>query len=296
MLKVIMSNNDTLAYAKALEIIEGENFKAEDLVEQAEFEPILTSGLFGTINPILIRVDSLKALKKQFKGKETEDQCVVVIFNNYRSAKGLTSYIEDIGGEVISLKDFNIKDALKTFPLKKDVLDIITIHIGDTQEKILPLISSLKGMTDKEIKDLTVDTVYSIMPNRPGEVPPYTYMNYMWRGDMDRMIFELDRILENSHPLVPFIFLKRGIDQLNKISMFYMLGYTSINSIKDESGINYYAIKNILPYAKNRKDVERTVILVTELEDRLKSSNVLVLEDILKKYIIQIFYILKGVL
>ena len=305
MLKLIINKNPEIIQLKVNEILSKENISTSQLSKQTEFSPIVTKGLFSSERQaIWLNLEEKKDLnefKKYIKDKNNEEilksqDLLIVTTIHLQGSSPLVKITEKLKGEVIKDKTNDVAELLESYPLSKYNLDNLKLYIGESAEKAVPLINTLDKMTDEEIKKISYEELLIALPSKPGTVPPYQYTDAVFRGDLEEASFELDRILENSDPILCMVFLHNKIETINRANLLYLSGIKNYKDIAKELGCHPYVVKLIMKFMGKEKVIERLVRTYTILENEMKGESKLKSRNnLLKRYVAEITFLCKGV-
>lgn len=305
MLKLIINKNPEIIQLKVNEILNKEKISTSQLNKQTEFSPIVTKGLFSSERQaIWLNLEEKKDLnefKKYIKDKNNEEilksqDLLIITTIHLQGSSPLVKMIEKLKGEVIKDKTNDVAELLESYPLSKYNLDNLKLYIGESAEKAVPLINTLDKMTDEEIKKISYEELLIALPSKPGTVPPYQYTDAVFRGDLEEASFELDRILENSDPILCMVFLHNKIETINRANLLYLSGIKNYKDIAKELGCHPYVVKLIMKFMGKEKVIERLVRTYTILENEMKGESKLKSRNnLLKRYVAEITFLCKGV-
>lgn len=166
----------------------------------------------------------------------------VIIVCNSAPGKWLRTFTEQFGGVYDS--EISVEDILDEIDLSKENKEFIKYYVGENVEDLLIIRNSLKNI--ENTKNLTIEELYSYLPNKMGEVPPWNLIKYVLEGNIKKMEEEFQRVIVNTHPLVIIKLIKNKVNDLivyrnlnsNKIreqEILDILGYTNsyrLNEIK----------------------------------------------------------------
>lgn len=305
MLKLIINKNPEIIQLKVNEILNKENISTSQLNKQTEFSPIVTKGLFSSERQaIWLNLEEKKDLnefKKYIKDKNNEEilksqDLLIITTIHLQGSNPLVKITEKLKGEVIKDKTNDVAELLESYPLSKYNLDNLKLYIGESAEKAVPLINTLDKMSDEEIKKISYEELLIALPSKPGTVPPYQYTDAVFRGDLEEASFELDRILENSDPILCMVFLHNKIETINRANLLYLSGIKNYKDIAKELGCHPYVVKLIMKFMGKEKVIERLVRTYTILENEMKGESKLKSRNnLLKRYVAEITFLCKGV-
>lgn len=305
MLKLIINKNPEIIQLKVNEILSEENINTSQLSKQTEFSPIVTKGLFSSERQaIWLNLEEKKDLnefKKYIKDKNNEEilksqDLLIITTIHLQGSSPLVKITEKLKGEVIKDKTNDVAELLESYPLSKYNLDNLKLYIGESAEKAVPLINTLDKMSDEEIKKISYEELLIALPSKPGTVPPYQYTDAVFRGDLEEASFELDRILENSDPILCMVFLHNKIETINRANLLYLSGIKNYKDIAKELGCHPYVVKLIMKFMGKEKVIERLVRTYTILENEMKGESKLKSRNnLLKRYVAEITFLCKGV-
>lgn len=305
MLKLIINKNPEIIQLKVNEILNKEKISTSQLNKQTEFSPIVTKGLFSSERQaIWLNLEEKKDLnefKKYIKNKDNEEilksqDLLMITTIHLQGSSPLVKITEKLKGEVIKDKTNDVAELLESYPLSKYNLDNLKLYIGESAEKAVPLINTLDKMSDEEIKKISYEELLIALPSKPGTVPPYQYTDAVFRGDLEEASFELDRILENSDPILCMVFLHNKIETINRANLLYLSGIKNYKEIAKELGCHPYVVKLIMKFMGKEKVIERLVRTYTILENEMKGESKLKSRNnLLKRYVAEITFLCKGV-
>ena len=305
MLKLIINKNPEIIQLKVNEILNKEKISTSQLNKQTEFSPIVTKGLFSSERQaIWLNLEEKKDLnefKKYIKDKNNEEilksqDLLIITTIHLQGSSPLVKITKKLKGEVIKDKTNDVAELLESYPLSKYNLDNLKLYIGESAEKAVPLINTLGKMTDEEIKKISYEELLIALPSKPGTVPPYQYTDAVFRGDLEEASFELDRILENSDPILCMVFLHNKIETINRANLLYLSGIKNYKDIAKELGCHPYVVKLIMKFMGKEKIIERLVRTYTILENEMKGESKLKSRNnLLKRYVAEITFLCKGV-
>lgn len=303
MLKLIINKNPEIIQLKVSELLSKEGISTSQLNKQTEFSPIVTKGLFSSEKQaIWLNLEDkrdLNKFKEYVKDKSNEkiiesQDLLVITTIHLQGSSPLVKLTEKLKGEVIKDKTNDISELLEPYPLNKYNLDNLRLYIGESVEKAVPLINTLNNMTEEEINKITYEELLIALPSKPGTVPPYQYTDAVFRGDLKEAIFELDRILENSDPILCMVFLHNKIETINRANLLYLSGMKNYKDIAKELECHPYVVKLIMRFMGKNKLIERLVNTYTVLENELKGESKLRKKNnLFKRYVAEITFLCK---
>lgn len=303
MLKLIINKNPEIIQLKVNEILDKEKINTTQLTKQTKFSPIVTKGLFSTERQaIWLNLEEKKDLddfKKYVKDNkdilESQDLLIITTIH-LQGSSHLVKLVEKLDGEVIKDKVNDVIELLKPYPLSKYNLDNLKLYIGESAEKAVPLINTLEKMSDEEIRKISYEELLIALPSKPGTVPPFQYTDAVFKGDLKEASFELDRILENSDPILCMVFLHNKIETINRANLLYLSGIKNYKDIAKELGCHPYIIKLIMRFMGKEKVIERLIKVYTVLENEMKGESKLrKRNNLFKRYVCEITLLCKGV-
>lgn len=304
MLKLIINKNPEIIQLKVNEILDKEKISTSQLNKQTIFSPIVTKGLFSTEKQaIWLNLEEKKDLnefKKYIKDKANEkilesQDLLIITTIHLQGSNSLVKLTEKLKGEVIKDKVNDVTELLESYPLSKYNLDNLKLYIGESVEKAVPLINTLEKMNNEEIRKISYEELLIALPSKPGTVPPYQYTDAVFRGDLEEAAFELDRILENSDPILCMVFLHNKIETINRANLLYLSGVKNYKDIAKELGCHPYVVKLIIKFMGKEKVIERLAKTYTILENEMKGESRLKNKNnLLKRYVAEITFLCKG--
>ena len=128
----------------------------------------------------------------------------VIIVCHKAPGKWLKDLIDEYDG--IYDGEISIDEILETINLSKENKEFVKYYVGDSAEDLIIIKNTLSGVADTD--KLTIDELYSYLPNKMGAVPPWQLINAVMSGNMPLLEQEFQRVITNTHPLVIMKLLK----------------------------------------------------------------------------------------
>lgn len=284
---VITSTNEAVTQREVDKALKSWGVRRQDLIDSDVYQPPKTKGLFGNPQAYLVRVND----------KETRDRILQAIKDNDLYQYGLIIHVTDKRTKVFKeLKKLNAKimegetvdEALEPFPLRFSVKDFISNYVGETPEKVMPIVDELKSMSEEEIKALREEDVIALLPLEPGEVPIYTFMDPLLQGDVKKALFESERILKNAHPLVLTYVLNKRVRQLFWAHLLIFVDGKSYKEAAKIIKVHPYVLKVSENIIRSRKKTMTLVKLMYEMEKDMKMGGSPDPEIKIRKHLIKI--------
>lgn len=122
--------------------------------------------------------------------------------------KALGKWLKDLIDKYNGVYDgeISIDEILETINLSKENKEFVKYYVGDSAEDLIIIKNTLLGVADTD--KLTIDELYSYLPNKMGAVPPWQLINAVMSGNMPLLEQEFRRVITNTHPLVIMKLLK----------------------------------------------------------------------------------------
>lgn len=297
MLKLVINKNKEIAYNKINNIFKTEGYDKNNIDIQNEFMPKNSKGLFDIKQAIFLDLSNksdMDKFKKRITSKkdniknEIIKQDVIIFLNTLQGTKKFEDFVKDLNGEIIKDKEVDIDEMLQDYPLNYDTKSFIIDYIAQSSEKILPLINTLDKMSEKEIKNLDVENIFSIMPSKPGEVPPFQFLDSMIKGDVKKTIYEFERITKTTHEIVCLAILKKKIQTIQQAHYLRVIEHLDYKEVANVINSHPYPIKLLWHITGNEKQINRLVKLITDLEYGLKGASKINANDLFKRYLVDI--------
>lgn len=182
---------------------------------------------------------------------------LIITINKNRGTKKVVDLVNEFNGSVIQKKTTkeHKKELLSKLDINNELKEIVSDYIGDDYENIYSVINSINNLEDKSI--ININNIYTFLPYKPGSVPPWNYVNMLYTNDVGAAHKELDRVLENSHPLIVLKLLKNSFNNLYLYNTARSMGHKSIKQAADALGVsNKYVFINA---SKTRPDLKNEV-------------------------------------
>lgn len=128
----------------------------------------------------------------------------VIIVCHKAPGKWLKDLIDEYDGTYDG--EISIDEILETINLSKENKEFVKYYVGDSAEDLIIIKNTLSGVADTD--RLTIDELYSYLPNKMGAVPPWQLINAVMSGNMPLLEQEFQRVITNTHPLVIMKLLK----------------------------------------------------------------------------------------
>lgn len=128
----------------------------------------------------------------------------VIIVCHKAPGKWLKDLIDEYDGTYDG--EISIDEILETINLSKENKEFVKYYVGDSAEDLIIIKNTLSGVADTD--KLTIDELYSYLPNKMGAVPPWQLINAVMSGNMPLLEQEFQRVITNTHPLVIMKLLK----------------------------------------------------------------------------------------
>lgn len=214
-------------------------------------------------------------------------KALIIIINKQRGSKKVVDLVKEFNGLIIEKKttEEHKKELMDKIELSNDLKEIIADYIGDDYEDIYSVINSINSIEDKS--SISIDNIYTFLPAKPGSVPPWNYVNALYSNNVENAHKELDRVLENCHPLIVLKLLKNSINYLYLYVSTKEEGYYSIKQIASALNLNSHYV--LINASKTRRDlsVEVAEYLLKEvcyLEYLMKNGAAINSNDLLHVY------------
>ena len=170
--------------------------------------------------------------------------------------------------------------------------EFIKYYVGENVEDLLIIRNSLKNI--ENTKNLTIEELYSYLPNKMGEVPPWNLIKYVLEGNIKKMEEEFQRVIVNTHPLVIIKLIK------NKVNDLIVYRNLNGNKIKEQEILGILGYTN--PYRLNEikrckcKNLDKLLKTFYEYEYKLKDGSSFLpnIEDLTHDMLIKITVLMRG--
>lgn len=299
----LRNENEMYLLNKAKEIYTGWGMSAENMIRMTSWDGgKATSGsLFGETFALLDLTDKKDGerflslvktdkRKKLFKGDDWYGNGLIII-TTIKTFASIRDLVRACGG----YEEYNIdsKEAkgnlLSELGLNKELQNVVSDYVGEDYQDIIMIKSSLNGLSAEERKALTIEALYSYLPNKKGEVPPWDLVKHIIEGNFQKALDSYERIVINTVPFVLIAILKSkfaglyqykvlsAIEKLDEKSIFECMGIKNQYAVFDYKkpvikGVSIPVVesinKNILEYEYRMKDGNMkmdTKILMREL-------------------------------
>lgn len=223
---------------------------------------------------------------------------LIITATNARSSKKIENLVSKTGGTVV--KKANAKDTsnelLGRLKLNNNTLQFIKEYAGENYDMLLSVVNEISKIDEAKQFDLTPDELIVRLPQQPGSIPPWEFVNEMLKGDCDKAIKLYRRTIITSHPLVPLVFARRNMELLYRISVLRSQGIWNSKDIAKALDMkNGPAIWNVDNVAKriNINTAERLAILTSELDNNMKGGLAVDPELLFSNYIAHVCSLLR---
>lgn len=222
-----------------------------------------------------------------FNEKDWYGKALIITVDKQKGTKKIVDLVNEFNGIVIQKKttEEHKKELINELKLSNDLKEIVSDYIGENYEEIYSVIDSINSIKDKNT--ITIDNIYTFLPSKPGSVPPWNYVNALYGRDVGLAHRELDRVLQNTHPLIILKLLKNSINNLYLYLYARQEGYYGIKNIANALKLsNQYVLINA---SKTRNDlkIEVAEYLLEEicyLEYLIKNGTVIDINELLHVY------------
>ena len=237
-------------------------------------------------------------LKKRAKDKWWGHGVIITSTTNV-GLKKIKEAVESNNGLIIEKKEPEVikQEILNRYNLNKETKSVVSYHVGNDYEMLLPLTNSLDKLTKKEQKELSVEEALILMLEQEGEVPPWKIINPLFNEDIKEALLMYNRIKEHSHPLVIMAIIKPKIEMLYQAGILYTLGNRTFNGIAQALELNK---KNVLytvfkMVRKTRyENLCKIAELTNEVESKLKGKSVEDDNQLILKYLVEIYALMNN--
>lgn len=315
-LYLLISDSEPLLNKEFKKIYSELNYQAQDMVEISEWSdgvaniPSLFSIPFIHLkltndNEAKKFVDFFtnKKNKQVFEKPDWTGNLTIITYKKGKHSTKIKNFIEKQNGEVKIFADKDVKSIketeLKKYNLQKHIYDFLIDYIGDDVNLVFPIINTLDKLELTEIQNLDIMNLYSVLPSKPGSIPPWDLMSAIFNGDIQGIKRNYDRVSKNTYPLVIVALLKTKVSNFMKYRFYSALSGLNENEIAKEMGMkNSYAL---IDFKKNKNLPNKRVItlvnLVNQLENNLKGGgNPPEINEYVRTQLITMGLIIKGVL
>lgn len=191
----------------------------------------------------------------------------VIVVCHKAPGKWLKDLIEEYDGTYDG--EISIDEILETINLSKENKEFVKYYVGDSAEDLIIIKNTLSGVADTD--RLTIDELYSYLPNKMGAVPPWQLINAVMSGNMPLLEQEFQRVITNTHPLVIMKLLK------NKFQDFvtYRALTASKMSEKEICGLlGYNSPYRLIDFKRSKCKHEKEIMtMLYKYEFKFKEGN-----------------------
>lgn len=241
-LYAIVNDSDVYILNKVREIYTSWGYTPEQMLTYTTWQDGLASqtSLFMThfvkldLTRDQDRTNFKDLLKKKKKLPDNWFGNGVIVVCHKAPGKWLKDLIEEYDGTYDG--EISIDEILETINLSKENKEFVKYYVGDSAEDLIIIKNTLSGVADTD--KLTIDELYSYLPNKMGAVPPWQLINAVMSGNMPLLEQEFQRVITNTHPLVIMKLLKNKfqdfvtyraltVSKMSEKEICELLGYNS---------------------------------------------------------------------
>lgn len=273
-LYTIVNKSDVYILNKVREVYTDWGYTYEQMLTYTEWQDGLSSQA-SLFLPYFVKFDltnekNRTVFRDLVKKKKFADNWFgngVIIVCNSAPGKWLKEFTEKYGGTYD--EEVTIDSLLETINLSKENKDFVKYYVGDSTEDLLIIRNTLANIENTE--NLTVEELYSYLPNKMGSVPPWELINAIMKGNLAVVEQEFQRVIVNTHPLVLIKLLK------NKFSDFMTYRMLSSAKVKESDICDILGYKNayrLIDFKRSRcKHVDSIMNLIYTYEFKLKEGS-----------------------
>lgn len=163
---------------------------------------------------------------------------------------------------------------LNSVNLPKNVKDFLSEYVGENYSILLNIVNSLGN---KDCSNYTIDDVIILLPNQKGSIPPWEFINELFKGSPTKIYESLDRYYKsNKGSEFPLIALLK-----NKLTIIYhdlLLIKSGHNNISERAKLlglnNTYQLKTLQQMKKKPtpETIGKILKRTLDLENKLKGE------------------------
>lgn len=301
-LYLITNKNIDVLSNKVLRVFKKHDYKREEIEKQTVFAPKRTAGLFNNVkNAIWLDLSNekdFKYFKENINDKLKKDilrQDVIISTTILKGISPIEKIVEGLQGTIIKEKESTADDLLSDYPLSNNTKEVIRDFMGYSPNKILPLLNTLDSMTEEKIRKISPNDIALLLPETPGDIPPYEYLRPFVDGNIKQTISDLDRSLQSIHPLLLLSMLKNKIKEIVSLRLLILAGKTNHKEIGEIMSLHPYPVKLMWYISSNEQLTNFLSDKILELESNMKGNSVLPLDLLFKKGVVEMVCAISSV-
>lgn len=296
---LLTDSNEIVLFDNAYDLLR-EDFKIaiDDVVVQSSFVPIMTRGLFDTEPRVIwLQLHNKKSRKEfvdSFRLKANREktiadldrQPILITINEATGYAAIKKHIKDL--IVIENSKQIPEDLLDGIPLSLSTRNEVLNYVGESSEKLIPFLNTIRNWSDKKIKALEPLEALMMFDSNPGKIPPYKFLEPAFTGQPQKAVEEYLRMRENHPFLIALIMLKNRVGLIYRGAVLYEENKNINEVIKMMSDRAAWSLKKYMPFVSSREKMEKIVSKVFQLEELVKGGGYLNIDDSFCKLLVEI--------
>lgn len=200
---------------------------------------------------------------------------LIITVLSIKGATKIKKLVEESGGVILNEDLNSVKSRLlNSVNLPKNVKDFLSEYVGENYSILLNIVNSLGN---KDCSNYTIDDVIILLPNQKGSIPPWEFINELFKGSPTKIYESLDRYYKsNKGSEFPLIALLK-----NKLTIIYhdlLLIKSGHNNISERAKLlglnNTYQLKTLQQMKKKPtpETIGKILKRTLDLENKLKGE------------------------
>lgn len=237
----IMSDSEAYLRDEVLRISKDWGFIKSNVKTVEEWNPALVRSsvsLFGEVSMVHLDLsdgNKLKAFvsligdkkhKELFEGDNWFGAGLIITSTHARGTKKIEDLVKKTGGKVAKkAKPTEMKKVLlERISLNKDTEQFLDAYVGEDYQILIGIVNQLEKLEKEEQQKMTIDELIVRLPNKPGSLPPWDFIDPLLEGNADKAVKLYERAVEGSHVLVTMQLARKRLQLLYRLKVLQLSG------------------------------------------------------------------------
>lgn len=146
---------------------------------------------------------------------------LIITTTTAQGASKVEKLVKESGGSVRKKENAETtkKQLLDPLNIHKSLKESLMLYAGEEYEMLVPFVRRVEKMTPEEQAKLTSSEALTMIPTKPGAIPPWEFTDAMLSGNIAKAMKSTERLLITANPLVGMVFLRRRIECLYRLKV-----------------------------------------------------------------------------
>lgn len=235
MTKLLLILDKSLAY---INYVKDNTFKEWDITsdnvkEIQKFSQAGGATLFGDTPAYYIHISDKDSLTSIHSVLSTMDEAtftkrfssglIISSDMNKNSLKKLSNSVEKLNGKVHTTGKSKLdvsSSILSRIYLNKDAEEFLLAYVGEEYDTLIPLVSNIEKVPQDQQKKISVDSLMTRLPQKPGTIPGWEVSNAVFEGQASKAIELSRRVGSGNTPyLLSMYYIRSKVELLYRAAI-----------------------------------------------------------------------------